>query len=51
MAPITQTFEFILFEIKNCFAFLTTLQFRGVPAIGYLIGLAVLGIALDYIFR
>ena len=49
--PVIQTVNFVFGEIYSVFTWLDGIQFRGVSVIAYFIGLAVLGISLDYIFR
>lgn len=49
--PLVTTFQFVVDEIYNCVVWMSTVQFRGVPLIGYIIGLFVLSIGIDYIFR
>lgn len=49
--PLVSTLQLVVDQIYNCFVWLTTIQFRGIPLTGYLVGLVVLSVGIDYIFR
>lgn len=49
--PLQDCFSLFSDQIKGMILFLTNYQLFGVPIIGYLLGIAVTALVLDYIFR